>query len=176
MTANKALVVIDVQPVFMKDPLMLTVDGNDLVEKCKGLIDRARAAGLQVVYVQHVDKDDMPEGATEGDIAFHPDLSPRAGEPVIGKIFGSGFMKTNLDEALKEGGIQHLLVCGLSAYGCVNSTVLFAKLFGYEVTIVRDAIGAPDYEQWPVTKGIPVFLADWKRGGIGLESAVDVLI
>lgn len=176
MTIDKALVVIDVQPVFMNEPLMLTVDGDDLVEKCKGLIDRARAAGLQVVYVQHVDKDDMPAGTTEADIAFHPDLAPRADEPVIGKAFGSGFMETKLDETLKEKEIQHLLVCGLSAYGCVNLTVLFAKLFGYEVTVVRDAIGAPDYEQWPVTEGIPVFLANWERGGIGLESAIEVAI
>ena len=176
MTIDRALIVIDVQPVFMKDPLMLTVGGDDLVEKCRGLIDRARAAELQVIYVQHVDKDDMPEGTTEADIAFHPDLAPRADEPVIGKIFGSGFMETKLDETLKEKEIQHLFVCGLSAYGCVNLTVLFAKLFGYEVTVIRDAIGAPDYKQWPVTEGIPVFLANWKQAGIGLESAANVMI
>ncbi|MFC2079717.1 cysteine hydrolase family protein [Candidatus Bipolaricaulota bacterium] len=175
MTAKKALVVIDVQPVFMKDPQMLTVNGDDLVEKCKGLIDRARAGGVPVVYVQHIDKDDMPEGTPEADIAFHPDLAPQVGEPVVGKAFGSGFIRTNLDETLKNHRIQHLLVCGLSAYGCVNQTVLYAKLYGYGVTVVQDAVAAPEYEQFHTTEGIPVFLDAWERGGIRLASSQDAV-
>lgn len=171
MTVNKALVVIDVQPIFMKDPLMLTLDGNDLVEKCADLLERARMQGTPVVFVQHVDKDDMPSGTTDEDMAFHAALAPREDEPVIGKVFGSGFMETALDKTLQMMGIRHLVICGLSAYGCVNQTVLFAKLFGYEVTVVRDAIGAPDHEQWPVTKGIPIFLSNWEKGNIELASS-----
>lgn len=174
MTVKTALVVIDVQPIFMKDPLMLTLDGDDLVAKCRVLIEKARAAGTPVVFVQHVDKDDMPEGTTDEELAFHADLTPREDEPVIGKRFGSGFMETTLDETLNSMGTQHLVICGLSAYGCVNQTVVFAKLFGYHVTVVRDAIGAPDYEQWPVTKGIPIFLSNWKKGNIELESSRSV--
>jgi len=175
MTTNKALLIVDVQPIFMKDPLMLTLDGDDLVIKCKTLLDRAREQATPVVFVQHVDKDDMPEGTTDEDMAFHPELTPHADEPVIGKMFGSGFMATNLDKTLKSMGIRHLIVCGLSTYGCVNSTVLFAKLFGYEVTIVCDAIAAPDYDQWPITEGIPVFLSEWEKGGIRLAVANDIM-
>ncbi|MCK5246560.1 cysteine hydrolase [Candidatus Bipolaricaulota bacterium] len=175
MTVTKALVVIDVQPIFMKAPLMLTLDGDDLVAKCKALIERAREGGTPVVFVQHVDKDELPEGTTDADMAFHPELTPQEDEPVIGKMFGSGFMETALDETLKTMEIQELIVCGLSAYGCVNQTVLFAKLFGYHVTVVQDAIGAPSYEQWPVTGGIPIFLANWEKGGIHLKSAKDVM-
>lgn len=171
MPMNKALVIVDVQPIFMKSPKMLTLDGDDLVAKCSGLLEAARTTHMPVVFVQHVDKDDMPEGTTDKDMAFHQDLTPQAGEPVIGKMFGSGFMQTDLDETLRSLGINHLIVCGLSAYGCVNQTVLFAKLFGYDVTVVQDAIAAPEYEQWPVTEGIPIFLAQWKKGSINLASA-----
>jgi len=176
MTVNKALVVIDVQPIFMKDPLMLTLDGDDLVEKCTDLLERARTQGTPVVFVQHVDKNDMPAGTTDEELAFHAALTPREDEPVIGKMFGSGFMETDLDKTLKDMGIHHLVICGLSAYGCVNQTVLFAKLFGYKVTVVRDAIGAPDYEQWPATAGIPLFLSNWEKGGIELELAKDAMV
>jgi nicotinamidase-related amidase len=176
MTENKALVIIDVQPIFMIDPKMLTLDGDDLVAKCTSLLNDARKNGMPVVFVQHVDKNDMPEGTTDEDMAFHPDLSPQEDEPVIGKHFGSGFMETTLDETLKSMDIQELIVCGLSAYGCVNQTVLFAKLFGYDVTVVQDAVGAPDYEQWPVTEGIPIYLSNWERGGVQLAFTKDVMM
>ena len=168
MTENKALVIIDVQPIFMNDPKMLTLAGDDLVAKCTSLLNDARKSGMPVVFVQHVNKDDMPAGTTDEDMAFHPDLSPQEDEPVIGKHFGSGFMETNLDETLKSMDIQELLICGLSAYGCVNQTVTFAKLFGYQVTVVQDAVGAPNHENWPVAEGIPIFLSNWERGGIKL--------
>jgi len=171
MTVNKALVIIDVQPIFMSDPKMLTVNGDDLVAKCASLLNNARQSDIPVVFVQHVDKDDMPAGTTDDDMAFHPSLTPQEDEPVIGKHFGSGFMETNLDDVLKSMNIQGLVVCGLSGYGCVNQTVIFAKLFGYQVTVVQDAIGAPDYEQWPVTKGLPIFLANWEKAGITLASS-----
>jgi nicotinamidase-related amidase len=171
MTAKTALVVIDVQPIFMQDPKMLTLNGDDLVPVCKSLLDHARKQEIPVVFIQHVDKDDMPEGTTDEDMAFHPDLAPREGEPVIGKTFGSGFMETTLDETLHAMGIESLVACGLSAYGCVNQTVTFAKLFGYDVVVVSDAIAAPNYKTWPVTDGIPIFLSNWEKGGIQLTSA-----
>lgn len=84
MTVNKAFFVIDVQPIFMKDPLMLTLDGADLVEKCADLLEQARTRGTPVV----------PAGTTDEELAFHAALAPREDEPVIGKMFGSGFMET----------------------------------------------------------------------------------
>ncbi len=100
-----ALVIIDIQPVFMTSPRMLTVDGDDLTEKCRRLIERARASAIPLVYVQHADRGDMPEGIDEAQIAFHPDVAPRDEEPVVGKQFGSGFMGTPLHEILQEVGI-----------------------------------------------------------------------
>ena len=44
------------------------------------------------------------------------------------------------------------------------------------VTVVRDAIGAPDYEQWPVTAGIRLFLSNWEKGGIELELPKDAMV
>jgi len=175
MTAKTALIIVDVQPVFMNDPKMLTVDGDDLVRKCKSLLDRARDLGIPIVHIQHVDKDDMPNGTRDQDMAIHPSLTPLADEPVIGKRFGSGFMETTLEATLASTNARHLVVCGLSAYGCVNQTVLFAKLFGYQVTVVQDAIAAPDSEVWSVPDGIPIFLSNWEKGGILLESTHEVL-
>jgi nicotinamidase-related amidase len=174
MGSKTALLVVDVQPVFLKDPPMWTLGGDDLVQKCKSLLDRARSRGIAVIFVQHIDADDMPTGTTDEEKAIHSDLTPLEGETVVGKVYGSAFMETDLSEILASQSIRHLVVCGLSVYGCVNETVLFAKLFGFDVTVVEDAVAAQDYDEWPTSEGIPVFLNAWKRGGISLCKAAEV--
>jgi hypothetical protein len=121
MSETKALMVIDVQCVYMEPEPMVTSDGDNLIDKCNGLIEKARAAGVPVVYVQHMgdDRPDDPEL-----IGVHPELAPRAGEPVIQKRFGSAFFKTDLGETLRDLGAETLYVCGLATFGCVNATVM----------------------------------------------------
>lgn len=171
---KQALVVIDVQPVFLSDADFRTIDGDDLVEKCKALISRARAADLPVIYIRHADDDDMPEGTTEDAKQFHPDLAPQPGEPTIDKIFGSGFMETELDDVLRAKGIEGVIACGLSTYGCVNQTVLFAKLYGYDVAVVGNAHAGPDSTEFPTSSGIPIFHRAWEKAGIRILDANDI--
>ena len=51
----------------------------------------------------------------------------------------SGFANTDLDLQLKKHGIHQLIVIGLRANMCVESTIRFAAELGYEVTMVKDA-------------------------------------
>ena len=80
MSETRALMVIDVQRVYMEPNPMVTSDGDDLIDKCRRLIDKARAAGVPVVYVQHL-SDDQPDNPEL--IGVHPELAPEAGEPVV---------------------------------------------------------------------------------------------
>jgi nicotinamidase-related amidase len=52
----------------------------------------------------------------------------------------SGFANTDLDLQLKKHGIHKLIVIGLIAHTCVESTVSFAAELGYDVTLVKDAV------------------------------------
>jgi len=174
MGGGVGLLIVDVQPVFLREPPMWTLEGDDLVQKCMSLLHHARTRGIPVVFVQHIDADDMPNGATDAEKEIHSALMPLEGEVVVGKVYGSAFMKTHLDDILVSQGIQHIVVCGLSVYGCVNETVLFAKLFGFDVTVVEDAVAAQNYDEWPTSEGIPVFLGEWERGGISLCKAAEV--
>ena len=51
----------------------------------------------------------------------------------------SAFANTDLDLLLKRHGIHQLIVIGLIAHTCVESTVRFAVELGYDVTLVKDA-------------------------------------
>ena len=171
---KQALLMIDVQPVFLDGADFRTIDGGDLVEKCRHLIDRAHAAGAPVIYVRHADEDDMPEGTSEDAKRFHPDLAPQPDEPIIDKMFGSGFMETELDDVLRSEGIEGVVVCGLSTYGCINQTVLFAKLYGHDVAVAGNAHAGQSSAEFPASEGIPVFHRAWKKVGIRVLELEDM--
>jgi ureidoacrylate peracid hydrolase len=72
---------------------------------------------------------------------FHPDFQPTCGEPVAEEHWlPSGFANTDLDLMLKRHGIERVIVIGLRANTCIDSTVRSAAELGYDVTLVTDAI------------------------------------
>ncbi len=170
MTKKTALVVIDVQQAFMDPEPMRTIDGPDLVEKIEGLLKRARAAGMPVLYVEHVGY--MGERPAEATLGTHPRIAPQVGEPVIRKLFGDVFVDTPFEKELKRRGIEHLVVCGYATNGCVNAATIHARALGYEVTVVEDAQGTNDgYSGKKAAEIIPLFAAEWRRVGVHLVKA-----
>lgn len=74
--------------------------------------------------------------------SFHPDFEPQPGDVVAQEHWlSSGFANTDLDLQLKRHGIRKVIVIGMRVNTCIESTVRFAAELGYEVTLVRDAIG-----------------------------------
>ncbi|GAA3825511.1 cysteine hydrolase [Streptomyces chiangmaiensis] len=74
---------------------------------------------------------------------FQSDFQPRPGDVVAQEHWGqSGFADTDLDFELKQHGITYVVVVGLLANTCIESTGRFAMELGYHVTLVRDATAA----------------------------------
>src|SRR6202012_3628055 len=74
---------------------------------------------------------------------FHPDFEPRPGEVVAQEHWlSSGFASTDLDLQLEKHGLRTVIVIGMRANTCIESTVRFAAELGYGVTLVKDAIGS----------------------------------
>src|SRR4051795_2057945 len=118
------------------------------IKPIAAVLDAARAAGLLVVHTRegHLpDLSDAPpakiargapslrigdpgpmgrilvRGEPGHDII--PELYPLEGEPVIDKPGKGAFYATDLDALLRNFGIQHLLVCGVTTEVCINTTV-----------------------------------------------------
>jgi nicotinamidase-related amidase len=71
---------------------------------------------------------------------WHLDFVPKAGDIVVKEHWrGSGFANTNLNFLLKQKGITRVIVIGLLANTCVETTSRFAVELGYHVTLVKDA-------------------------------------
>jgi nicotinamidase-related amidase len=80
---------------------------------------------------------------------FHPDLQPRENDTVLLPHKSCDVFQTDLPEHLQRMGITHLVIAGMTANLCCESTGRHAMEKGYDVTFLSDAIGAasvPEYE------------------------------
>ncbi len=80
---------------------------------------------------------------------FHPDLQPRGDETALLPHKGIDVFETDLPEQLRRLGTTHLVIAGMTANLCCESTGRHAMETGYDVTFLADAIGAesvPAYE------------------------------
>ncbi len=74
---------------------------------------------------------------------WHPDFAPQAGDLIATEHWGSsGFANTNLDTLLKQRAITRVILVGLIANTCLETTGKYAVELGYHVTLVRDATAA----------------------------------
>lgn len=74
---------------------------------------------------------------------WHPDFAPQPGDIVVKEHWGgSSFANTDLDLLLKQKGVTRLIIIGLIANTCVETTARSAADHGYHVTLVRDATAA----------------------------------
>jgi nicotinamidase-related amidase len=133
-----------------------------LLANLRAIHAAARAAGIRIFIVphrqweegdyeswQHVNSSQrsimrshaFARGTWGGE--FREEFAPRGGDVVVRQHWGqSGFANTDLDMQLKQHGISHVVIVGLLANTCIESTARFAMELGYHVTLVRDATAA----------------------------------
>ena len=146
-----------------------TVEMNDVVAHLRRAMEGARELGIPVLF--------GPMAFTEEDYAdehlhrrsginrymfekkmflagswgadFHPDLQPQEGDTVLLPHKSIDVFETDLPGHLKRMGITHLVIAGMTANLCCESTGRHAMEKGFDVTFLSDAIGAsavPAYE------------------------------
>jgi nicotinamidase-related amidase len=145
---NTAVLVVDVQ----NGVVATAARRNEVVGNIGAVVDKARQAGVPVVWVQHVSKE-LAKGSEAWQVV--PELAPQAVEPHIEKRYGDSFEDTPLEAVLAERGVGRLVVTGAQSDACVRATIHGALVRGYDVTLVSDAhttedlsaYGAPPPEQ-----------------------------
>jgi nicotinamidase-related amidase len=129
---NTALLVIDVQNGVVGE----AHDRGNVVANIATLIDKARAAGVDVVWIQH-NSDELPTGSERWQ--YVPELVRRESEPLVQKAYGDSFEETDLEAVLAERGVGALLISGAQTDECIRSTLHGAIARGYDATLVGDA-------------------------------------
>ena len=173
--ARTALLVIDPVNDFLHEEgaawemTKSTVKKNDVVAQLVRLTEGARAAGVPVIFgpMAYTAEDYADEqlqrrsginrlmfenrmflaGSFGAD--FHPDIQPQPGDVILTPHKGTDVLQTDLQAHLDRLGTHHLVIAGMTANLCVESTGRHATELGYDVTFLSDAIGAeslPAYE------------------------------
>jgi nicotinamidase-related amidase len=132
-----------------------------LIEAAARLLAGARGRGWPVVSVRIVLPEDggilnspqfraAAESAAvrEGTwgAAFHDDLRPQGGEPVVTHSRINAFHGSDLERVLVGLGVRRLVVAGVATHSAVEHTARHASDLGYEVVVAADACAAGDPE------------------------------
>jgi len=160
-----ALLVVDPYNDFISEGgkiwprIKAVAEANNCVSHMLEILNAARKIKLRVFYAMHhryrpgdyetwkyiapIQKVAWQRKAFEygtwgGEI--RTEFEPKPGEIVATEHWcSSGFANTDLDLQLKKHGIHQLIVIGLIAHTCIESTVRSAVELGYDVTVVKDA-------------------------------------
>jgi nicotinamidase-related amidase len=176
---HTALLVVDMQRDFCTPGGAFDRLGVDIsmyppmIPRVAGLVESARAAGVQVVFVQMTTLpgrlSDSPAQirfnlrlhlASHGEMKplsytadgsegqeIVPELAPRAGDVVVKKYRSSAFWGTNLGLLLRSNGIETVVVSGCTTEGCVESTARDALFSDHYVVIAEDCVASDDPAQ-----------------------------
>ena len=126
------LVVVDVQVGVVSEAW----EAPRVVGNVARVVERARAQGTPVIWVQHSD-DELVFGSPAWQWA--PELAPGAGEALIHKRFNSSFEQTALEDELAKIGATHIVLAGAATNWCIRATAYGALDRGYDLTLVEDA-------------------------------------
>lgn len=133
-----------------------------LLDHLRKVISAARARGFKIIFVPHHRWEpgdyvsfDNPSpyqlGSAKAQVfakdswggTFHDDFRSQPGDVVALEHWGSsGFANTDLDLQLKQHGIRRIVLIGMIANTCLESTGRFGMELGYHVTLVKDATAA----------------------------------
>ncbi len=133
-----------------------------LLDNLRAIVKAIREAGIQVFIAPHrrwepgdyedwdhpnptqigiMSRHSFARGEWGGE--WHPDFAPQPGDIVAKEHWAqSGFANTDLDHQLRQHAITHVILVGLLANTCVESTGRYAMELGYHVTLIRDATAA----------------------------------
>jgi len=131
------LLIVDVQVGVMAEAW----NAEAVVQRIAGLLDRARAQGVPVLWVQHGDAE-----LVRGSPAWQwvPGLQPAEGEPRFDKQYNSAFEQTSLDATLARLQASHIVLAGALSSWCIRATAYAALERGYDLSLVSDGHSTGD--------------------------------
>jgi len=126
---------------------------NEVFRAIQQLIHAARDGGRLIIHARewhppnHVEDFEwrkLSPHALAGSFQaqFPADLPIAAEDVIVHKRRYSAFFATDLDLLLRERRIGTLVLAGVKTHVCVRATAQDAFALGYEVLVVRDAVGS----------------------------------
>jgi nicotinamidase-related amidase len=132
-----ALIVIDAQESFRQRPYWSDADAPVFLARLQTLIDGAKAQGIPVVQIFHVE-DSGAFSIASGHVKTISGLSI-APDAIFHKHSHSALVGSGLDVWLVQHGIRRVIVSGIRSEQCCETTTRHASDIGYAVDYVTEA-------------------------------------
>ncbi|HWD13710.1 cysteine hydrolase family protein [Pseudochrobactrum sp. sp1633] len=139
-----ALLIIDVQNAIIADKAsperqaVLDAALDETVSRLQNLKQKARAAGIPVILVQHDGDNDHRLATGTTGWALRSEIAEEASDIIVHKRNSDSFFETELDAQLKAHSVKHLITGGCMTQFCVDTTIRRAVSLGYDVTLIAD--------------------------------------
>ncbi len=135
--SRTALLVVDAQESFRHRPYWNDSDAPEFIGRLQELIDGARAGGIPVVQIFHVEDEGVFSLAsgyvkTIAGLSITPDAT-------FHKHSHSALVGSGLDVWLVQHGIRRLIVSGIRTEQCCETTTRHSSDSGYDVDYVTEA-------------------------------------
>eukprot|EP01113_Clastostelium_recurvatum_P040782 TRINITY_DN6383_c0_g1_i2.p1 TRINITY_DN6383_c0_g1~~TRINITY_DN6383_c0_g1_i2.p1 ORF type:complete len:216 (+),score=62.67 TRINITY_DN6383_c0_g1_i2:45-692(+) len=148
---STALVIIDMQRGFLHPTYWGGKRNNPhLEEVCLRLLNKYRDQKWPIIHVHHHSNTPGsplspnlpdPSGNTGySEVDALEGFEPRGAEIKVIKTVNSSFIGTNLTGILAQMGVKDLILVGLTANHCVNTTARMAGNLGYSAVVVGDGV------------------------------------
>ncbi|MCJ2007438.1 cysteine hydrolase [Methylobacterium sp. WL30] len=141
--AGSALLMIDLQNTYL-DGVMRLENVEPAIAEARGLLARARGAGIPIIHVRHDAGPGSPYDLTAPIGQFADPVAPEGDEAIVTKAYPSAFVGTDLEARLKALGVTDLIVAGFMTHMCVNSTARAAFSLGFKPTVVASTTATRD--------------------------------
>ena len=143
--SKRALLVIDVQNEYFSGKLPVSYPHGSL-ENVLAAMDAARGHEVPVVAIQHAapqpDSSVFRKGSKEWEL--HPEIAARPHDVLIHKSLPGSFTDTQLENWLREHGIESVVIAGYMTQMCCDTTARQAMHAGFGVEFLSDATGTLD--------------------------------
>jgi len=148
-----ALIVVDTQ-ANMFDEDFSVYEGDRILKIISSLIDKARKAEVQVIYIRNNGPADEPDEPGTPGWHIHPSISPESGDLIIDKSGPDPFKGTDLEQKLGSLDVDRVVVAGMQTELCISTTVRQAACRGIAVTLVKDGHTTFDWEDITAVEAI----------------------
>ena len=133
--------VIDIQNKWLSSSPGLRASLEQRIEVINSAIALFRKKGLPIIRVYHVDKAEGPLLGTE-EFDFLPSIEIAETDTQVIKNYPNAFNRTELADILALRKTDVVILCGLSATGCVLATYVGAEDHDLHPFLLRDGVAA----------------------------------
>ncbi|WP_432838729.1 cysteine hydrolase family protein [Dactylosporangium sp. CA-092794] len=165
-----ALLIVDLQRLFVEGSPVAAPDGPAVLERLRRLAATCRQAGIRIIHTAHVVRPGGANAGVMGEVVpavragliddgnpiaeLHPGSEVHTGDVVLKKPRYGAFHGTDLELILRGAGIDTLIIGGIATHVCCDTTAREASVRDFRVLFLSDGTACfplPDIGFGPVT-------------------------